>query len=412
MVGTSNICTNNVYLRDHLWKIDSKVKMTTRRGNMNEVTRLDDIEKVKIAISNNKDKWIKLIKDSREILINMEIKDRLNGIKAYLKSKRNCEQAKSDLFEVEEWNKKKIGEHLLELKEEGELDKGGDAKTRLSKNSIGVKLTDLSLSPDESSSFQRRALIEDDKFEDILDRCVKKGDIGKTAIDKKVKKLKDKEKLDKKVEEGSKKFIKDDKFEIINKDFRKAKIDQNSVDLILTDPPYPEKDLPLWRDLAVFAERVLKPSKFLICYSGEMFLPEVFNMLTAKLKYYWTFSLILSGNKQLISARNIFCGWKPILIFQKPPFKKIEIPIEDIIKGTGREKEYHKWEQAMDEMKPIIEAFTLPGELIVDPFAGSGSIGLVAYKLDRQSINIEKEKNDSEKIKERFYKLKTRLKED
>src|SRR3990167_209755 len=49
----------------------------------------------------------------------------------------------------------------------------------------------------------------------------------------------------------------------------------NSIDLILTDPPYPREYLPLWSDLAKEAARVLKPSGFLIAYSGQNNLPKI-----------------------------------------------------------------------------------------------------------------------------------------
>lgn len=35
-------------------------------------------------------------------------------------------------------------------------------------------------------------------------------------------------------------------------------LEPESVDLILTDPPYPREFLPLWSDLGDLAERVLK----------------------------------------------------------------------------------------------------------------------------------------------------------
>ena len=45
-------------------------------------------------------------------------------------------------------------------------------------------------------------------------------------------------------------------------DFREAgsKIADNSIDLILTDPPYEEEDLPLYEDLAYFASQSFKAS--------------------------------------------------------------------------------------------------------------------------------------------------------
>jgi len=187
-----------------------------------------------------------------------------------------------------------------------------------------------------------------------------------------------------------------DDYEIIPKDFTKIKrktIKRESVDAIFTDPPYPEEYLHLWRDLGKFANRVLKPSAFLVAYSGEMHLPKVIEMLSESLEYYWTFALIHKGATQIVSGRNIQCGWKPILVFQKAPFKKLKEPMWDCIEGEGREKDLHDWQQSNNEMKGLIESFTKVGDLIVDPMVGSGTIMLSAIDTKRKCIGIEKDKN-------------------
>ena len=140
---------------------------------MNELIELNDIEKVKNIISENKNNWIKLIKDSKEILLNMEMKDRLNGINAYLKGKKNCEQVRIDIWQVEEWNKKKIGEHLLKLKEDGLLKAGGiNEYSNLDSKKILLS-KDLNLSKNDSSKFQNRANISDNEYQELLDECEK-----------------------------------------------------------------------------------------------------------------------------------------------------------------------------------------------------------------------------------------------
>jgi len=168
-------------------------------------------------------------------------------------------------------------------------------------------------------------------------------------------------------------------------------INDNSVDLILTDPPYGAEFLHLWDELAAFARRTLKPGKFLVTYSGQFHLPTVMYKLSQELDYYWTLSLSHTGNKQLINPRNIFCGWKPILVFAKPPLAVITDKIDDVIIGSGREKDLHDWQQAIDEVNPLIQAFTNKGDLIVDPFCGSGTISLAAYLAKRITIGIDKE---------------------
>lgn len=178
-------------------------------------------------------------------------------------------------------------------------------------------------------------------------------------------------------------------------------IESNSVDMILTDPPYPGEYLHLWDELATLAERVLKPSGVLVAYSGQTYLDQVMSKLSKTLKYYWTVALIHSGGNQLVQGRNILCEWKPILIFQKAPFKLLN-QMPDTIKGTGREKGLHKWQQAEGELTSIIESLSYPGHTILDPFAGSGTSVVAALKNNRRAIAIEIEKDNITVIKNRI----------
>ncbi len=183
----------------------------------------------------------------------------------------------------------------------------------------------------------------------------------------------------------------------------------NSVDLILTDPPYPAEFLPLWKDLSTFANRVLKPSAFLVAYSGEMYLPKVIEHLQTELSYYWCFCLKHGGSTQIVNGRNVICGWKPLLVFQKAPFKMLTTFPTDVIEGSGREKSLHEWQQGVDELLPLIKSFSKEGDLIVDPFAGSGTMGVAAKNMRRNFILIEIDSHYYEIAKERISKVPDRI---
>ena len=75
-------------------------------------------------------------------------------------------------------------------------------------------------------------------------------------------------------------------------DFRdlSRKINDESIDIIITDPPYPYEFINLWSDLAEIASRILKPSGFVIAYTGKLYLLEVMNRLGEHLEYYWMMS--------------------------------------------------------------------------------------------------------------------------
>lgn len=198
--------------------------------------------------------------------------------------------------------------------------------------------------------------------------------------------------------------------EIINNDFRNVNIENNSIDFILTDPPYPKEYLPLWKDLSIFANRVLKPSGFLLTYSGEMYLPEVIDNLKTNLIYYWCFALIHKGNTQIVNGRNVICGWKPLLLFQKSPFKMLDTFPTDIINGSGREKNLHEWQQSSMELGLILEKLTNENDIVLDPFAGSGSTMELCKQYNRNSISIEIDSQYIENMKKREYKYHNQIK--
>lgn len=174
------------------------------------------------------------------------------------------------------------------------------------------------------------------------------------------------------------------RFQDVCKDFS-----DESIDHIITDPPYPLEYINEWKDLSQVASRILKPGGFCVCYSGTYNIPKVFEAMTAHLEYYWTLVLLHTGGNQFIHPRNLNTAWKPIFVFQKPPIRKTEAAIFDVIKGTGKEKYGHVWQQAEEELIYIIEGFTVPGETVLDPFAGSGTTGIACKAAKRKSILIE-----------------------
>lgn len=180
-----------------------------------------------------------------------------------------------------------------------------------------------------------------------------------------------------------------------------TRIPAESVDLIFTDPPYVKDQwVQAYTDLAHGAVRILKPSGYLITYCGHYYLPGVLDILRfgnvtgvpsngwEGLVYYWTVSQINAGDKCLMHHRNILAGWKPILVFQKPPINPKNKIFMDVISGR-KSKEHHPWEQDVHEALHLISRFGAPGDLLVDPFAGSGTSLLAAQLLGFRWIGFE-----------------------
>ena len=66
-------------------------------------------------------------------------------------------------------------------------------------------------------------------------------------------------------------------------------------------------------------------------------------------------------------------------------------PPSDVLPWHYTGNHNHPTEKAVDTLKPIIEAFTKAGDVVLDPFAGSGSSLVAAALLRRQYIGIELE---------------------
>jgi len=167
-----------------------------------------------------------------------------------------------------------------------------------------------------------------------------------------------------------------------------ADIPDGSVDCIITDPPYPFEFIKCWTKLSRFAKRVLKPHGYCIAYSGQMHLPEVMKRMSAHLDYYWTFAVYHEGQTQIVNGVNLICRWKPVLVFQNGK-RKIENTFQDYFISEQREKNGHDWQQSKSGVGYLVEMFTNEGDLICEPFAGSGTTLIVAKAKNRNVIGAE-----------------------
>jgi site-specific DNA-methyltransferase (adenine-specific) len=182
-------------------------------------------------------------------------------------------------------------------------------------------------------------------------------------------------------------------------DFRKvlSDIPDKSVKLILTDPPYGKDYLPLWDDLGAFAARVLREDGALIAYSGQLYLPYVMKALERHLDWWWLSGVVHKGSSNLTPlgqpVRKVINQFKPILMFVQHG-GGLDNVFRDLVDGEGPSKEQHNWGQPIGEAHRILQTFCHPGDLVVDPFAGSGAIGVAATELGLQFIGAEILNND------------------
>lgn len=91
-------------------------------------------------------------------------------------------------------------------------------------------------------------------------------------------------------------------------------------------------------------------------------------------------------------------------VFNKPKNKPYLRAIFNTSLVSGSEKLGHPTQKSLKLMEDIISIHTNPGDLILDPFMGSGSTGAASLALGRDFIGVEYEKEYYEMAKKRLEK--------
>lgn len=159
-----------------------------------------------------------------------------------------------------------------------------------------------------------------------------------------------------------------------------------SVDMIFTDPPYHDEYLDCYSKLAGLAEKVLKPGAYCMTYVGKMFLPEILDVMRAAgLEYVWTMSVYHAYSNAKISKHNILENWRPILVFKKSGKSAVREWVQDT-EWSSRNKEFHDWQQDVESPRKYIAAYTLPNDIVLDPFVGGGTTPTICKELKRHYV--------------------------
>jgi len=178
-------------------------------------------------------------------------------------------------------------------------------------------------------------------------------------------------------------------------DFREVLGDlHGQVDAMITDPPYLSEYIPLYGELAKLAAELLRPHGVLVVMTPHLHLPEVVNCMTPHLRYRWICVYHMGDTKANVSAAKIATSWKPLLVFTRNDAENLRFVCSDYFSAAhntadGVQKELHHWQQSLDGFIQIVERFTEPGELVVDPFLGSGTTAVACLRLGRQFVGCD-----------------------
>lgn len=200
-------------------------------------------------------------------------------------------------------------------------------------------------------------------------------------------------------------------------------LEDNSIDLVVTDPPYKvtargnagnsggmmksklsmngrifkHNDVKI-KDFMPEIYRVLKEGSHCYIMTNHVNLIEMLNV-AKECGFHFIKSLIWDkGNK--IMGQCYMSQFEYILFFRKGKHKKINnCGTSDILsipnkKQKGEDgKNLHDTEKPVELMRILIENSSQEGEVVLDPFVGIGATAVAAKNLNRKYIGIELDEN-------------------
>lgn len=166
-----------------------------------------------------------------------------------------------------------------------------------------------------------------------------------------------------------------------------ADVAENSVHLVLTDPPYGDEAEPLYQWLAEWSARVLVDGGSLICFTGQSRLDRDMRLLSAHLRYWWLLAM-RHNQAQRLPGKFVMAEFKPVLWFVKG-HRRGRTLVNDILRSDRRDKDGHDWGQGDGGVELLIEQLTEPDDRIVDPFAGAGKWGQIAVRMGRAWVGAD-----------------------
>ena len=174
------------------------------------------------------------------------------------------------------------------------------------------------------------------------------------------------------------------------------------IDLVVTDPPYicgyKDRDgrtvhndtTTDWVQPA-FSEiyRVLKNNHFCISFYGWNHIDTFMNAWKSvgfRPVGHLVFQKQYASKVGFLGSRHE-CAY----LLAKGHPEKPKRALKDVIPWKYTGNKLHPTQKPIEVIRPLITAFSKPGDIVLDPFAGSGTTGVAAEQIGRKYILIEQD---------------------
>lgn len=194
----------------------------------------------------------------------------------------------------------------------------------------------------------------------------------------------------------------------------------NSVDFILSDPPYlvnyrdrtgrsiQNDNNDGWLKPAMKeAYRVLKQDRMAVMFYGWSKVDAFFAAWKDAGFHpvgHIVFRKDYASKRRLVQYQH---EQAYLLAKGKPPLP--ENPIADVINIDYSGNKLHPTQKPISALVPLIRSFSLPGEVILDPFTGSGSTCAAALLTGRRYIGIEMDEMYFTQARQRMERVHARI---
>ena len=221
---------------------------------------------------------------------------------------------------------------------------------------------------------------------------------------------------------------------LINDDFLNVDLPKESIDLIVTSPPYnvgidynQHDDTIPYDEYLDWTKQWLKKALTLLKKDGRLCLnipldknkggikPVYADIVKTALDVGFKYQTTIIWNEQNISRRTAWGSFmsasapyviapvETIVVLYKESWKKLSKGESDITKeefiewtnglwtfpGESKKRIGHPAPFPLELPKRCIKLFSYVGDTVLDPFLGSGTTAIAAYKLRRKAIGVE-----------------------
>jgi ParB-like chromosome segregation protein Spo0J len=164
-----------------------------------------------------------------------------------------------------------------------------------------------------------------------------------------------------------------------------------SATLVCTDIPYGQEFLPQLGELAALARRVLVSGGLFVSYVGQFRLDEKLSAIGKHLKYQWLCSSVWVKQASFVPHLKMVSKSIPMVVYSNGEWQPSRKWC-DTFHVEGREKDWHEWQRPLVEVERIVEYFSKPGDLVVDPCGGGFTTAIACHHLGRRFIGCDIDK--------------------